>query len=232
MNTLDKAIAILAATQDGDALQPEDLGLVQSAVNGNLNDIGTMAFERLHNSVADGSYMADQHWFHGIEHLTRDHQGYVYWKGRRVEHYSFSDKENEAKAARGLAEKCRQLEANNFPVNGRTAISENCYTAPTGTPWTTALMRYYTFFRDGHQVIGVFYRLNANAGEPEVVAAYKDAEGVHLEYHPGAYEAFHALEGQGRVSADSPLSYADTEALLIRTGLSGAELDEIITASL
>lgn len=26
-------------------------------------------------------------WFFGLEHVTRDHQGYVYWKGIRIEHY-------------------------------------------------------------------------------------------------------------------------------------------------
>jgi hypothetical protein len=53
--------------------------------------------------------------FHNIEQLNKDSQGYVYWKGNRVEHYSFSydgeGKEREATAAKELADRCLFIES-------------------------------------------------------------------------------------------------------------------------
>jgi hypothetical protein len=230
MTLVDKAIAILQATKDGDQLLGWHLSLVQSAVNGNLNEKGIETFDKIYQSVISGEYLVQYHWLHGIEHLTKDGQGYVYWKGKHVEHYSYSDEEKEANAAHKLAERCRKLEAINFPVNGRTAIFENCYDAPAGTPWVTALCRYYSFFKDGEQVVGIFYRRNIKEGEPEAVAAYRDATGLHLSYYPGVYEAFHALVAKNYTSAGTPETYDETVALLTGTGLSAAEVEKIIDA--
>src|SRR5262249_54524458 len=50
--------------------------------------------------------------FHGIEGLRKAGNGYVYWRGIRVDHYSFPDDEaGERAAAQELAEQCRHLEA-------------------------------------------------------------------------------------------------------------------------
>jgi hypothetical protein len=59
-------------------------------------------------------------WFHGIEHLTIDHEGYVSWKGKRVEHFNPGD--NNKERAEELAERCRQLEAEGKPVNKFNAV--------------------------------------------------------------------------------------------------------------
>jgi hypothetical protein len=83
-DTCDKAIEILQATSDGDKLAPLDLKIVESAVNGFLTADGIEAFNKLHKTVATGEYK--QPWFHGIENMTIDHVGYVYWKGAIVEH--------------------------------------------------------------------------------------------------------------------------------------------------
>ena len=118
---IDMAIEIIQSTHDGDDLAPEHLSLVQSAVNDWLTAEGKLAFEQLYESVKKG-YVKP--WFHGIENLTRDHEGYVYWKGQRVEHYSpseaYSDKARTS--AEELADRCRQLEAKGKPVNVTTAI--------------------------------------------------------------------------------------------------------------
>jgi len=52
-----------------------------------------------------------------IEHLTKDNQGYVYWKNTRVEHYSYSDKDRERIAAENLAADCRLLESDGVKVS-------------------------------------------------------------------------------------------------------------------
>lgn len=80
------ACEILRATHDGDDLAPPDLKIVELAVNGFLNERGKALFLELHrNATKPEGYT--QPWFLGIEHLTRDHQRYVYWKGVRVEHF-------------------------------------------------------------------------------------------------------------------------------------------------
>ena len=40
-------------------------------------------------------------WLHGVPGVTKDHEGYVYWRGRHVEHFSYSHEEpqREAQAA-------------------------------------------------------------------------------------------------------------------------------------
>jgi len=84
--TCDKACAILKKTNDGDLLDPSDLKLTEYAVNGHLNESGREVFEKLYQRVVvDGTYVKP--YLHDIEHMTRDHEGYIYYKGIHVEHY-------------------------------------------------------------------------------------------------------------------------------------------------
>jgi hypothetical protein len=103
------AIEILHATHDGNDLAPHHLKLVEMAVNGSLNEPGQTAFHDLVRQVSDGY---KQPWFHGIEHLTIDNTGYVYWKGQQVEHYTlrWAYTDEAQQAAEELAARCRHLE--------------------------------------------------------------------------------------------------------------------------
>jgi hypothetical protein len=89
----DQAIEIIAATRDGEDLDPQHLKLVELAVNGFLNENGKAAFQDLLANVRSG-YVKP--WFHGTQHITRDHQGYVYYKTHLIEHfdsdYAMSDR--------------------------------------------------------------------------------------------------------------------------------------------
>jgi len=117
----DIACAILKETNDGDDLDPRDLKLVESAVNGFLNEVGYQAFKELHQKALKGYTMP---WFHDIEHLTRSQIGYIYWKGHCVEHfdspwaYSSSGKEQ----AEEVARRCRILEAEGTELTVNTVI--------------------------------------------------------------------------------------------------------------
>jgi len=118
----EKACAILQKTNDGGDLDPGHLYLVQSAVNGILTEKGKQAFEDLCRQVEAGY---KKPWFHGIEHMTRDHEGYIYWKGKHVEHYSFYGPkawEEEGKEAQELARRCRHLESIGVEVNYSHAV--------------------------------------------------------------------------------------------------------------
>ena len=111
MSVCKKACEILSKTRDGDDLSPEHLKLLELAVNGYLNDTGNALFEKLHRDVSEGNYRKP--WLHDVEHLTRDHEGYVYWKGHEVEHWSgdlpYSEEGREQ--ALELARRCRIIEA-------------------------------------------------------------------------------------------------------------------------
>jgi len=78
---LDICIDILKKTNDGEKLSPPHLRLVEIAANNGLSEAGEIALNKLHQNVLAG-YKPD--WFHDIEHLTIDHEGYVYWKNLQV----------------------------------------------------------------------------------------------------------------------------------------------------
>lgn len=105
------AIEVLQKTHDGDNLAPCDLWLLQEWVNDHLNEKGEALFRDIHAKVTAGTYKAP--WFHGIENLTLNHQGYVFWKGVEVEHYSFASNYGpEAQAAaEEVGRRCLILES-------------------------------------------------------------------------------------------------------------------------
>lgn len=132
MTAIDKALAILENTHDGDDLSPQHLRLVETAVNGWLNEAGEVAFDALYAQVAAGTYARP--WLHGVEGLTIDHQGYVYWlcaDGREaeVEHFSYWDDESRARLAEysvRLAAACRAVEAAGERVTCAAVLDVAC----------------------------------------------------------------------------------------------------------
>lgn len=119
MSLSEMAIEILRATNDGDELAPTDLYLLQLAVNGSLNERGLAAFKALHSNAMQG-YKPP--WHLGIEHMTKDQEGYIYWKGTAVEHYDFAKLDEEKAAAEELAERCRYLESINVTPTVRSTV--------------------------------------------------------------------------------------------------------------
>jgi len=110
MTNIDKAIEILRQTNDGEDLSPLDLAILQSAVNGFLSEKEKESYVALYESVTNGTYKP---WFHGIEHMRLHHNGWVTYKGHRVEHYSFpwAYTEEARKDALEILERCKHLES-------------------------------------------------------------------------------------------------------------------------
>lgn len=121
MALIDDTIEILEKTHDGNDLSPQDLKLVEIAVNGRLNEAGECALASLLANARNGY---KKPWLCGIEHLTIDHIGYVYWKDNEVEHYTLSwfTPEKLKESAKELARRCRILEERGIPVNTTNAI--------------------------------------------------------------------------------------------------------------
>lgn len=125
MNYADMAIEILQKTNDGNDLYPLDLALIQKVVNSSVFGISEqdeVAFSDLYARVTAGY---KKPWFHGIENLTIDHEGFVYWKGKQVEHYAlrnFAFTEYGKKEAEELARRCKIVESRGQEVNCSTVI--------------------------------------------------------------------------------------------------------------
>lgn len=236
MSNTKKAIEILERSNDGNDLSPGHLYLVQLAVNGNLNESGEDAFNNLYNEVATGTYVRP--WFHNIEGLTRDHSGYVYWKGVCVEHYSYDDPIAEKAAAERLAARCLTLEAKNFPVNGRTATCNGIFAeAPAGTPWLQAMLNYYTAFADSD---GKCKWLIVNLPNHNAVAISIVHGEIVLQYglfdglvSHGSYNLFHSLQNEGLKSCGDRLhSYSGFVSAMDEAGITPEAVARAIAAGL
>ena len=86
LSTIDKCLAIISKTENGDLLSPDDLKLTENRVNDRLSEYGLAVLDKLYEQVTAGVYKKP--YFHGVEFMTNDHEGYVYFKGEHVEHYS------------------------------------------------------------------------------------------------------------------------------------------------
>jgi len=87
------------------------------AVNGQFNERGLAEFDKLYQSVEAGKYVWPA--YLGVEFMDRDHEGYVYFKGQQVEHYSsFWAYSLDAKASlKRLQQECLFLESKGLSVN-------------------------------------------------------------------------------------------------------------------
>lgn len=173
-------------------------------------------------------------WFHGIEHLVRHANGYVFWKDRSVEHFTHSDADASERAAHKLAAKCRLLESKGLPVTGRSVLCRAALEAPADTPWLNALMRYYAFFENrGGTVTGVFYT-HTNEKEPlETLSICRGADGsVHTQRLSCGAMAYRFAEKRGAVPLDCGFGYETFEGIMQRMSLTPEELDRLLPPSL
>jgi hypothetical protein len=130
----EQSLEILQRTRDGEELEPFHLSLVQAAVNKHLTARGIETFQQLYATVTSGQYAKP--WLAGVAHVTRDHQGYVYWKGSRIEHFTFSvmQEEHLKRTTQRLAERCRHLEGLGLPVSGRSYLNDWLQEMPADFP--------------------------------------------------------------------------------------------------
>lgn len=234
MADCDKAIAILGATHDGNALSPVHLFLVECAINKRLTPEGENAFDKLYEDVTAGRYARP--WMYGIEGLTREHGGAIKWKGSVVEHYSFNNADREKAAALELAARCRSLEDRGFPVNIRTVGRYTPFAdAPPGTPWLQAMDGAYTMFRQGGRCKWLVLHLpegNAVAIAiigGEVVTRYA----VGDDFNFGAYAMFHALQAEGMESDSGTLqTYAGFVVAMEEAGITPEDIRRVLAVGL
>lgn len=116
LSASQKAIHMLTLTSDGTRLAPKHLKLLEMAVNRQINDEGLAAFDAVYRNVVTGNYDSMKVWLCGVEDVTRDNQGYVYFKGNHVDHFSHSDATEMRQAAEMLSLICLRLERLGRPI--------------------------------------------------------------------------------------------------------------------
>ena len=89
----EEACQILERTDDGNTLAPEELSLLQGAVNDVLNEYGEKIWKELHTAVMKETFIPfKDRWFRGIVDITADLAGaggglWILYKGKQIEHY-------------------------------------------------------------------------------------------------------------------------------------------------
>lgn len=176
------------------------------------------------------------HWMYGIEWLTREHSGYIAWRGKIVEHYSFSDPEKEKEAAEGLSARCRRLEENGFPVSWGTATGRTAFDdAPKGSLWVDAIANFYTAFAENGKCkwlvlhISEHHAVAMRIVSGEIVLRYALGDSVDS----GAYSIFHALQNEGLSSiVDHLQTYNGFVAAMEEAGITPEAVTRVLAAPL
>lgn len=109
----EKNLYILENTHDGNDLAPCHLHLVEGSSNHNLSKKGRKALTDLYKSVISGY---TKPFYHGVENMTQDLEGYIYWKEIRIEHYSFDEYEEADIAIKKLESECKTIESKGLEV--------------------------------------------------------------------------------------------------------------------
>lgn len=116
----EKALQILEATADGSKLSPKHLHLLELAVNNYLSPKGQQAFDELHQQVITGSYDASTVYLYGAPYITKDHEGYIYYKGQHIDHFTHKIWEEEKRDAFRAFKRCQLLESKGVQINSVT----------------------------------------------------------------------------------------------------------------
>ena len=114
---------ILQLSNDGDDLAPEHLKLIEISANHGLNKRGEQELQDIYNNLKEGKYKAP--WFMGVSGMTQDHEGYIYYHGKHVEHYTNSAFENAEAIKKDLIElknRCELLIKNNVEVTAGNTV--------------------------------------------------------------------------------------------------------------
>jgi hypothetical protein len=231
-STFNRVIEILRLTKDGNDLSPSDLRLTEIIANASiLSESEEVAFAELYEAVKNGRY-EERNRFHGIQHLTKAHNGYVKWKGSVVDHYSFNDAEKEREAALKLAETCKMLEEKGFPVNSWTVLDPKFEQAPKGTPWLNLMMSLYTMAFEDKKLVAMV--LNKAKHRAVIVEKGPDNQAKVREFDVGdgtasRYRAVETLSLEGRPSQSLCFrTYDGLVAALEAGGFKPSEIDQAL----
>ncbi|MBY0464190.1 MAG: hypothetical protein K2W33_04530 [Burkholderiales bacterium] len=178
----DQAIEILKCTDDGNQLSMEDLALLETVINsglGALSPRGLQYWNELHEKAVKGEYVLP--WLHGQQHLTKDQEGNVFWKGHHIEHYSFKDKAAEAVAAKELARVCLTAESRGLAMTWASCL-QIFHEAQFGQGMPSPRFHVYWVFSETGHDLTVIPELSCDHREASA-AAKKHSERLAKEWN-------------------------------------------------
>jgi hypothetical protein len=189
---------VLRITRNGGALTGADFQFVSDLTEGRALPDSQARLAAIHGALVKRTYQSSR-WFHGEVGLFKDSQGYVYWRGRQVEHFSFGeDKDREREAALRLSQTCQALEAAGIEVRGGTVTQRDLLLGlhrsanPAGALWADALSRrqlYATMKHPNGSTALLLWRKNRD-NERLVYAL------VSRRQDPGSCQRFDVVPGE------------------------------------
>lgn len=131
-------------------------------------------------------------------HITKCHEGFIYWKGIHIEHFSFRDPTEEQEAINHLCIRCAHLEKIGVPVNISTVVWHWSWFASSQQrdPWNNILLSIHSLYvhkKTGEVAIPSNHRHELGSNAPIAYASYLGGTGAlqHIAGHPnGEYHAF------------------------------------------
>ncbi len=192
-------------------------------------------------------------WLHGQEGLQKDGRGYVYWRGREVEHYSFwrEEPDREREAAERLADICRTLEKLGITVHGGTVSQHQLLIGlatskdPSGPQWAAQLSerQLYSVKRhpDGRVALLFWHTAEDEPPYSRVCAAVCRRDGLQtrqlhiLTSAPDpqtSIEVYYALDRQGFAAADFTSDAAAWLAAIHEVGFAPDDVGEFLDTAL
>lgn len=155
---IDQVIELLRLTEDGGTLGASDLALVQVVANGGdeaLTPAGRQHWDALLQDARNGARGGlARPWLHGVANLTMGPDGYVYWRGVEVEHYSHSERLRSQ--AIELGEICKLIESRGGVV-GSVSVGRVYDEIHFATSMDTPKFRFFwSASRDQEPVAGLY----------------------------------------------------------------------------
>ncbi|MCC5612019.1 hypothetical protein LC612_36130 [Nostoc sp. CHAB 5834] len=230
VNIEQKLDKVLTFSNSGKWLKASDIYLLDRFEKGVATDEDAARLDELYEATKTDLRPEFPETFFGLERLSNDNVGYVYWlkepgnldKRVQVEHFSHDSVMDMLKAAERLQSIGLELEAKGFPVNGRTVLSELTRKAPADTPWLNALLKGYCFFTGNDRYVVILY---SRVSGGMVVLENVDGQ-VKVNHVDEAYNAFHYVQNQGlKAVMMHSLNYEQFCQFFDAAGLTSADLE-------
>jgi len=219
-----KIKTLISETETGTALLEPHRRLLTKALTEPLSRDSEEVIAWLHEKITRGTYRKE--FFCGVEHLTQDAKGYLFWKDSFIGRLPGTGTKDDAENARKIAERCRQLEAKRFPITQRAWRTKAILEAPAGTCWKSALYAYALVLRKAERVVFGFWTKDGK----RVVLAEKNADGnlsICTLNTPVEISIKIFAEEQG-FSVEYVDGYDTFEALIHQSGITPTEVSTLV----
>lgn len=206
-------------------LTPAQVGHLNTFANQqDIESVSNAWGKSLALAIARGAFMPLDSLMQVSENIWRCSEGYRYFDGIRVEHYSFEPERtaDERMAALKLEANCLRVLCQRLPVNGRTAISTILETAPYHAKWKAVACTHYAIMERANEPLVLLNHVINSVGDVRYVhSMYRDDEGkAVVKMHEGAYEGYHEYRRMGYESVCEPLAtYEMFHALMEKVGI-------------